>query len=137
MPIGANFITIPTGFMSSPCPALPTTSVANSSGTINDLIIRRKIDDNTCRSVAAKPLTPAGFCGNKYPTSTPTTIETTIHCVSEMRRNPRLGGGAPAIAPGVIMVGSDMGGGRLAPAQRRVAIAVGEIQRETQQEPPP
>ena len=35
----------PTFFMSSPWPAMPTTSVAKSNGTISDLIIRRNTDD--------------------------------------------------------------------------------------------
>jgi hypothetical protein len=33
----------PTFFMSSPWPAMPITSVLKSSGTISDLIIRRKM----------------------------------------------------------------------------------------------
>src|SRR5690349_24163044 len=42
-------------FMSSPCPAMPTTRVPKSSGTIKDLIIRRKTLESTLRSVAAHP----------------------------------------------------------------------------------
>ena len=38
---------LPTRFMSSPCPAMPTTSVEKISGTISDLIMRRKIVDST------------------------------------------------------------------------------------------
>ena len=44
----------PTFFMSSPWPAMPTTSVLNSSGTMSDLIIRRNTDD-TAFSVVARP----------------------------------------------------------------------------------
>ena len=68
----------PTFFMSSPCPAIPTTSVANSSGAINDLIMLRKIVDSGL-SATARP-------GASHPSSTPTIIEMMIHCVSEIRR---------------------------------------------------
>ena len=44
----------PTRFMSSPWPAMPMTSVLKISGTISDLIIRRKMFDRTRRSVPAK-----------------------------------------------------------------------------------
>src|SRR3954466_11697003 len=60
---------LPTRFMSSPWPAMPTTSVPKSSGTMSDLIIRRKIVDRTCRSVALKPAPGGG--GKKTPTEDP------------------------------------------------------------------
>src|SRR5678815_1908521 len=68
----------PTFFMSSPCPAIPTTSVEKSKGAISDLIMFRKIVDRGLR-VTARP-------GASHPRSTPTTIEMMIHCVSEIRR---------------------------------------------------
>ena len=45
----------PTRLRSSPWPAIPTTSVANSSGTISDVIIRRNSVERNWRSVAWKP----------------------------------------------------------------------------------
>src|SRR3954466_7089968 len=68
----------PTFFMSSPCPAIPTTSVAKSNGAINDLIMFRKIVAIGLR-LTAKP-------GASHPSSTPTTIEMMIQWVSETRR---------------------------------------------------
>ena len=56
---------LPTRFMSSPCPAMPTTSVENRSGTISDLIIRRNTDDSTCRSVAWKPFPSGPWSGKR------------------------------------------------------------------------
>jgi hypothetical protein len=50
----------PTRFMSSPWPAMPTTSVANSRGTINDLIMRRKTVERKFRLDAWNPDWPAG-----------------------------------------------------------------------------
>ncbi len=82
---------LPTRFMSSPCPAMPTTSVENSSGTINDLIMRRNTVDRSWRSVASNPLC-AGLSGKKCPASTPRIMEITIHCVCVMRRRPVFGG---------------------------------------------
>src|SRR6266566_1517393 len=67
----------PTRFMSSPCPAIPTTRVPKISGTMMDLIIRRKTVD-TGLSVVANS-------GAYTPISTPTTIEIMIHDVSVMR----------------------------------------------------
>ncbi len=64
--------------MSSPCPAIPTTSVPKMSGTMIDLIIRRNTVD-TGFSVMAK-------AGANVPMSTPTTIEIRIHDVSGIRR---------------------------------------------------
>ena len=66
---------------------MPTTSVENSSGTINDLIMRRKMDENTLRSVAAQSWwTDRADSGYATPTAMPTTIEMMIHCDSVMRR---------------------------------------------------
>src|SRR5436189_400880 len=83
----------PTFFMSSPWPAMPTTSVPNNSGTIMDLIIRRNTFDNSWRSAADQPPWIArSDVGNSTPRATPTTIETTIHWDNESRRSiPRRG----------------------------------------------
>src|SRR5215218_2768915 len=85
---------LPTRFMSSPCPAIPTTRVLKISGTISDLIIRRNTFDSTLRSVPAKcqpgPV-PLALSGKAQPISRPTTIEIRIHCVSEMRRTVLMG----------------------------------------------
>ena len=74
----------PTFFMSSPCPAMPTTSVENSSGTINDLIMRRKMFANGLRCGAKS--------GASHPIRMPITIAIRIHCVNPMPRNPREAG---------------------------------------------
>src|SRR5581483_6887509 len=88
----------PTRFMSSPWPAIPTTSVANSSGTINDLIIRKNTDDRTFKSVAAQPpCASRADSGNAHPRAIPTTIEMMIHCESVMRRRNDLGLGWPLL----------------------------------------
>src|SRR6266540_2863339 len=71
----------PTLFMSSPWPAMPTTSVPKMIGTMIDLIIRRKTVDSGF-SVTAKS-------GNAQPTSTPIAIAIRIHCVREKRRRMR------------------------------------------------
>ena len=63
--------------MSSPCPAIPTTSVPKMRGTMIDLIIRRNTVDSGLRLTAND--------GNAQPTITPTTIAIIIHEVSEMR----------------------------------------------------
>ena len=68
----------PTRFMSSPWPAMPTTSVAKMSGAISDLIIRRKMVESGLSCWDAS--------GNAQPTSMPTTIEIRIHCVSDRLR---------------------------------------------------
>ena len=70
----------PTRFMSSPWPAMPTTSVAKMSGAISDLIIRRKMVESGLSSCDAS--------GNAHPTSVPRTIEIRIHCVSETSSRP-------------------------------------------------
>jgi hypothetical protein len=44
----------PTRFMSSPCPAMPTTSVLKISGTISSLIIRRNTVLSGLSDVATK-----------------------------------------------------------------------------------
>src|SRR6476619_2259156 len=64
--------------MSSPCPAMPMTRVAKMSGVISDLIIRRKMVESG--------LSCCEDSGNAHPTSTPMTIATMIHCVSERLR---------------------------------------------------
>ena len=72
----------PTFFMSSPCPAIPTTSVLNSSGTISDLIMRRKIDDAAFSATARFGYVAAG---KKNPSATPITSAIMIHWVELMR----------------------------------------------------
>ena len=78
----------PTRFMSSPCPAIPTTSVEKMSGTINSLIMRRKIVDSTLSDAAWKIGAgwPGTASGKASPMRTPKTIEMKIQCVSERRR---------------------------------------------------
>ena len=68
----------PTRFMSSPCPAMPTTSVPKMSGTMIDLIIRRNTVEIGLRETAN--------LGKKIPTTTPTTMAAMIHCVRVRRR---------------------------------------------------
>src|SRR5262245_15797321 len=68
----------PTRLMSSPWPAIPTTSVAKMSGAISDLIIRRKMVE--------RGLSCCDASGNAHPTSVPTTIANRIHWVSERVR---------------------------------------------------
>src|SRR5258705_3867187 len=121
--------------MSSPWPAMPTTSVANRSGTISDLIMRRKTVDRIWRSDAWNPVVPSGRSGNRYPTRTPTTIEMTIHCVCVIRRKPeRAGVGAAAVSTPVIDSAIRGKTGRAA-AQRRVAEAVQEVQGQPDGQP--
>ena len=80
---------------------MPTTSVANSSGTINDLIIRRNTDDSTFRSVAAQPLCDwRADSGKAQPTTIPTIIAMMIHFDNEIRRKPDLGGSLETSAAG-------------------------------------
>src|SRR6266480_4796274 len=67
----------PTRFMSSPCPAIPTTSVPNMIGTMIDLIILRKTVDSGLRLSAN--------VGNTQPMITPITIAIIIHDVSDTR----------------------------------------------------
>src|SRR5438093_921380 len=83
----------PTRFMSAPCPAIPTTSVAKSRGTISDLIIRRNTADSMLRSDAAQPWWVwRALSGNAAPRNIPTTMDTRIHCVRVMRpkKDPRV-----------------------------------------------
>jgi hypothetical protein len=49
---------VPTPRRCEPWPAMPTTSVANTSGAMSDLTIRRKSVDTTARSLARKPVAP-------------------------------------------------------------------------------
>src|SRR4030081_3286286 len=115
--------------MSSPWPAMPTTNVAKSRGTISDLVMRGITVDRTCRSDAWNPpVVPSGRSGNRYPMKMPRIIEMMIHCVCEIRRRPERGGvGAAADATPVI--GSAIRGKtRRAAAQGRVAEAVGKEQ---------
>src|SRR6185312_1923552 len=99
---------------------MPTTSVAKISGTISDLIIRRKICDNGSSLTAN--------VGNAIPMMIPTIAAMTIHCVSETRRRPRRAvellsdrALSMAVHPAV--------------TQRRVAIAVSEVEYEAHSEP--
>ena len=80
---------LPTFFMSSPWPAMPTTRVLNSSGTINDLIMRRKMFANGLRFGAKS--------GASQPMRMPMTIEMTIHDENPIPRNPLLGGADDAL----------------------------------------
>src|SRR5665213_1010913 len=121
---------LPTRFMSSPCPAMPTTSVEKISGTMSSLIIRRKIVDRILSDAASKIGlgAPGTAFGNAIPTSTPTTIEMKIQCVSVSRpkRPPGRRGAAGLLTRNR----------RRAAAQRRVPIAVREVQHEPDHEPP-
>ena len=80
---------LPTFFMSSPGPAIPTTRVLNSSGTINDLIMRRKM--------FAKGLRFGAKSGASQPIRMPTTIEIMIHAENPIPRNPLLGAADDAL----------------------------------------
>ncbi len=75
---------LPTFFMSSPCPAMPTTRVLKSSGTINDLIMRRKMLANGLRFGAKS--------GASQPMRIPTIIEMMIQPVKPMPRSPFFAG---------------------------------------------
>src|SRR6266516_501027 len=68
---------LPTRFMSSPCPAIPTTSVPNMIGTMIDLINLRKTVESGLRLSAN--------AGNIQPIITPITIAIIIHDVSVTR----------------------------------------------------
>ena len=59
-------------------PAIPTTSVANSSGAMIVLIIRMKI--------WLRSRIPTPTAGKSWPISAPISIDTRIHAVSERRR---------------------------------------------------
>ena len=120
--------------MSSPCPAMPTTSVANSSGTISDLIIRRKIVDRTLQVGRLESLT-----GRRAGRETgsragcPTTIEITIHCVMRdrdgvrARRRRRRGRSRSGLQRVIAITGVD--GGR--PSPRGAASSSGSRTRST------
>src|SRR3954471_13036008 len=121
----------PTRFMSSPCPAMPTTSVAKISGAMIDLIIRR----NTLEI----GLSVTANSGAHVPISTPTTIEIIIHDVSEMRRRPRK---ITAITIGERSASANYWRRRLdwyrpcAAPQSRMAVAIENVEREPDHEPP-
>ena len=83
----------PTRFMSSPWPAMPTTSVAKISGAMIDLIIRRKICENGRNDWDRS--------GRKYPISVPITIEIRIHFVRLMPRSLLQSVGAMAVVMGL------------------------------------
>ena len=83
----------PTFFMSSPCPAIPTISVENSSGTMIDLIIDRKMSENGLSAFAN-----SGAC---QPSRIPTTMAITIHCDCDRPNNPFL--------PGTLSSGNSVG----------------------------
>src|SRR5258708_1865400 len=126
---------LPTRVMSSPRHAMSTMSVDASSGTIRDLIARRKMFDNSWRSDASNPFCPAGRAGNRYPIATPAIMATTIHCVWERRRRP-VRGGVGAAAEMTAFIGSTEGGLGLAGAPKRgMLVAVREIQYEADQQP--
>src|SRR5947209_9404179 len=116
--------------MSSPCPAIPTTSVEKISGTINSLIMRRKIVDSTLSDAASNAGAgcPGTAFGNATPMITPTTIEMKIQCVSESRRK------IPPPSPRrvALLLTRDL---RLAAAQRGVPVAVEEVEHEADREP--
>src|SRR6185437_8488904 len=99
---------------------MPTTSVAKISGTISDLIMRREICDNGSSLTAN--------AGKAIPMMIPTIAAMTIHCVSETRRRPRRAVAlfsVPALSMAV----------HPAVTQRRVAIAVSEVEYEAHSEP--
>ena len=79
---------LPTFFMSSPWPAMPTTSVLNKSGTINDLIMRRKM--------LAKGLRFGAKSGASQPMRMPITIEIRIQAENPIPRKPLLGAAGEA-----------------------------------------
>src|SRR5690349_3926838 len=119
----------PTFFMSSPCPAIPTTSVENSSGAINDLIMLRKIVESGLRVTA--------MLGASQPSSTPRIIERMIHCVSEIRRTElamsreakgRLGWNAGALSV-------ERRWAATAVPEHRVAVPVQEVDNEANRQP--
>src|SRR4051812_1548475 len=114
---------------------MPTTSVPNNSGTIKDLIMRRKTVDRICRSVASNPLC-AGLSGKSHPTSTPTIIEITIHCVCVIRRRPVRGGVGAAAVFSSADIWSGGGGRCVFLAQLRVPVSVHKVEHETNQQPP-
>src|SRR6266704_121022 len=68
----------PTRFMSSPCPAIPTTSVPKINGTMIDLMMRMN-----ALEIGSSDRANAG---KNTPSATPTNMATTIHCVRLRRR---------------------------------------------------
>ena len=68
---------------------MPTTRVLNNSGTINDLIMRRKMFANGLRFGAKS--------GASQPIRIPTIIEMTIHVENPIPRNPLLGAAGDAL----------------------------------------
>ncbi len=62
------------------CPAMPTTSVANSSGAMIVLIKRRKMSASTRRCVAA--------LGKSCPISAPNTMAMKIHALRVRLKQP-------------------------------------------------
>src|SRR3954469_18736671 len=121
---------------------MPTTSVANSSGTISDLIIRRNTDDKTFRSVAAQPpCASRALSGNAQPKQMPNTIATRIHCDSEMRRKNDLGatGGWSSVGTevGCISLLRKLVRDRTRPSPKgRVPVTVCKVKHEADDEPP-
>src|SRR6185437_12312224 len=106
--------------MSSPCPAIPTTSVAKINGTISDLIMRRNICDNGS-SLTAK-------VGNTIPMMIPSIAAITIHCVSEIRRRPRFALLVSSASVLFMLVHPTV-------PQRRVTVAVREVEHKAHCEP--
>src|SRR6267143_669245 len=68
----------PTRFMSSPCPAMPTTRVPKINGTMIDLMTRMNAVEIGSSETAN--------AGNITPIATPANMATTIHCVRVRRR---------------------------------------------------
>src|SRR6185436_17345301 len=64
--------------MSSPCPAMPTTSVEKTSGAIRHLMRRRNRLDSTCRDEAWNTVACAPS-GKRYPIAAPTNVATRTH----------------------------------------------------------
>src|SRR5215510_16240579 len=104
--------------MSSPCPAMPTTSVPKMSGTMIDLIMRRNTVE-IGRIDTAKP-------GARIPSATPVTMATTIHCVSVRRRRKVHMGGVNDNRPKT----EPASGGGASPLDERAApqLVVGALQ---------
>ena len=64
--------------MSSPCPAIPTTSVPKINGTMIDLMIRMNAVEIGSSETAN--------AGTMAPIATPANMAATIHCVRVRRR---------------------------------------------------
>src|SRR6202008_1061081 len=122
----------PTRFMSSPCPAIPTTSVPKMSGAMIDLIIRRNTVDSGFSFTARS--------GANTPIRTPTIIEIRIHDVREMRRSWR----KILLMVFCCLIGCSANDRRrrldwlrrCIASERRMAVTVQDVENEAEQEPP-